>query len=123
MRKKVVFFIPSGCGGAERQAIVISKCLRDEDFDVSYHIFGPNNQLENFLPGDRKWVFHKEPKFTHNLIRNMRKVIKAEKPDVVYGAGMPVNWRLIIASFFLKCKVILRNENYLYTQSFTQKLR
>lgn len=30
----------------------------------------------------------------------MRKVIKAEKPDVVYGAGMPVNWRLIIASFF-----------------------
>ena len=123
MRKKVVFFIPSGCGGAERQAIVISKCLRDEDFDVSYHIFGPNNQLEKFLPDNRKWVFHKEPKFTHNLIRNMRKVIKREKPDVVYGAGMPVNWRLIIASFFLKCKVILRNENYLYTQSFTQKLR
>lgn len=53
----------------------------------------------------------------------MRNVIKREKPDVVYGAGMPVNWRLIIASFFLKCKVILRNENYLYTQSFTQKLR
>lgn len=123
MKRKVIFFIPSGCGGAERQAIVISKCLSDDEFDVSYHIFGPINQLEKFLPIDREWTFHKEPKFTHNLISNMRKVIKAEKPDVVYGAGMPVNWRLIIASRFLKCKVILRNENYLYTQSLSQKLR
>lgn len=123
MRQKVIFFIPSGCGGAERQAIVISKCLSDEQFEVSYHIFGPNNQLEKFLPDNRVWTFHKEPKFTHNLISNMRNVIKREKPDVVYGAGMPVNWRLIVASRFLKCKVILRNENYLYTQSFTQKLR
>lgn len=123
MKRKVIFFIPSGCGGAERQAIVISKCLSDDEFDVSYHIFGPINQLEKFLPVNRKWIFHKEPKFTHNLISNMRKVIKEEKPDVVYGAGMPVNWRLIIASRFLKCKVILRNENYLYTQNFSQKLR
>lgn len=123
MRQKVIFFIPSGCGGAERQAIVISKCLSDEQFKVSYHIFGPNNQLEKYLPDNRVWTFHKEPKFTHNLISNMRNVIKREKPDVVYGAGMPVNWRLIIASRFLNCKVILRNENYLYTQSFIQKLR
>lgn len=123
MKRKVLFFIPSGCGGAERQAIVISKCLSDDEFDVSYHIFGPSNQLENFLPINRKWMFHKEPKFTHNLISNMRKVIKEEKPDVVYGAGMPVNWRLILASRFFKCKVVLRNENYLYTQSFSQKLR
>lgn len=72
MRKKIVFFIPSGCGGAERQAIVISKSLRDEDFDVSYHFFGPINQLEKFLPDNRKWVFHKEPKFTHNLITIVR---------------------------------------------------
>lgn len=123
MRKKVIFFIPSKCGGAERQAIVISRCLDDETFDVAYHIFGPTNQLAKFLPADRKTVYHQEPKFTHNLISNMHKVIKTEKPDVVYGAEMPVNWRLILATIGLKCKVILRNENYIYTQSLVQKIR
>ena len=39
MKRKIIFFIPSGCGGAERQAIVISRCLRDDEFDVTYHIF------------------------------------------------------------------------------------
>lgn len=123
MKRKVIFFIPSGCGGAERQAIVISRCLSDDKFEVSYHIFGPSNQLEKFLPQNRKFVFHQEPKFTHNLISNMRKVIKKENPEVVYGAGMPVNWRLILASAFCHCKVVLRNENYIYTQSISQKIR
>lgn len=123
MKRKIIFFIPSGCGGAERQAIVISRCLRDDEFDVTYHIFGPSNQLEKFLPTEREVVFHKEPVFTHNMVSNLRKIIKAEKPDVVYGPEMPVNWRLILASRFLKCRVILRNDNYLYTQSFAQKLR
>ncbi|WP_444367813.1 glycosyltransferase [Prevotella sp.] len=123
MKRKIIFFIPSGCGGAERQAIAISRCLRDDMFDVSYHIFGPVNQLEKFLPQSRKAFFHQEPKFTHNLIKNMRKVIKREKPDAVYGAGMPVNWRLVLAAAFCKCKIVLRNENYIYTQSWMQKLR
>lgn len=123
MKKKVIFFISSGCGGAERQAIIISRCLSDDEFDVSYFIFGPINQLEKFFPQHRKVVFRKEPKFTHNLLSNMRKVIKKEKPDVVYGAGMPINWRLVIAASFCKCKIVLRNENYIYTQSWIQKLR
>ena len=123
MKKKVIFFIPSSCGGAERQAIVISRCLDDDTFDVSYHIFGPQNQLQKFIPSNRELIFHYEPKFTHNLISNMRNVIKAEKPDVVYGAEMPVNWRLVIAAIGCKCKIILRNDNYLYTQNFLQKFR
>lgn len=123
MKRKVIFFIPSGCGGAERQAIVISRCLSDDEFDVSYHLFGPVNQLEKFLPKTRKIVFHKEPKFTHNLISSMHRVIKSDNPDVVYGAGMPVNWRLVLAAAFGKCKVVLRNENYIYTQTWLQKLR
>lgn len=123
MKRKIIFFIPSGCGGAERQAIVISRCLSDDEFDVTYHIFGPSNQLENFLPIEREVIFHKEPVFTHNMVSNLRKIIKAEKPDVVYGAEMPVNWRLVIAAIGCKCKIILRNDNYLYTQNFLQKFR
>lgn len=123
MKRKIIFFIPSGCGGAERQAIVISRCLRDDEFDVTYHIFGPSNQLEKFLPTEREVVFHKEPVFTHNMVSNLRKIIKAEKPDIVYGAEMPVNWRLVIAAIGCKCKIILRNDNYLYTQNFLQKFR
>lgn len=123
MRKKIIFFIPSGCGGAERQAIVISKCLDDEEFDISYQIFGPSNQLEKFLPLNRTCVFLQIPKFSLKLIVYMRKIIKEEKPDIVYGSCMPVNWRLILAAHFMNCKVVLRNDNYLYTQSLAQKLR
>lgn len=47
--KESYIFISSGCGGAERQAIIISRCLSDDEFDVSYFIFGPINQLEKFF--------------------------------------------------------------------------
>lgn len=121
--EKVIFFIAAGVGGAERQAVIISKYLSDEKFEVIYHTFGPKNELDAFIPKGRKTIYHKEPKFTHNLLSHMRHIIKAEKPDIVYGAEMPINWRLILASRFTGVKVVLRNDNYLYTQSFSQKLR
>lgn len=121
--KKVLFFIPSMCGGAERQAIIISRCLPDDEFTVCYYLIGEENQLEKFLPEGRKLVYRKVPKFTQGLVEFMRKAIRKEKPDIVYGAGMPVNWRLVIAAMFTRCKIVLRNENYVYTQNFMQKLR
>ena len=121
--KKVLFFIPSMCGGAERQAIIISRCLPDDEFTVCYYLSGEENQLEKFLPKGRKVVYRKVPKHTYRLLCYMRKVIRTEKPDIVYGAGMPVNWRLVIAAMFTCCKIVLRNENYIYTQGLMQKLR
>ena len=121
--KKVFFFIPSMCGGAERQAIIISRCLPDDEFTVCYYLFGEENQLEKFLPQGRKIIYRKVPKFTQGLIGFMRRVIRKEKPDIVYGTETAVNWRLVIASSFTRCKIVLRNEHYIYRRSRMQKLR
>ena len=121
--KKVLFFIPSMCGGAERQAIIISRCLPDDEFTVCYYLIGEENQLEKFLPKGRKAVYRKVPKYTYHLLSYMRKVICKEKPDIVYGTVMAVNWRLVIAAMFTRCKIVLRNEHYIYRRSRMQKLR
>lgn len=40
MKKKVLFFLPSSCGGAERMTILIAKFLKEADFIASFVIVG-----------------------------------------------------------------------------------
>lgn len=123
MKKKVIFFLPSRCGGAERVSATISKFLPDDDFEVIYHLFGPENQMEEFLPSVRISVWHKQAKNVTNLISEVRRIVKEEKPDIVFSSLMPYNWRIALATLRLPCKLIFRSNNYIYTQSFFQKLR
>ena len=123
MKKKVIFFLPSRCGGAERVSATISKILSNDDFEVVYHLFGPINQMEEFLSADRISVWHKQAKNVTNLISEVRRIVKEEKPDIVFSSLMPYNWRIALATLGLPCKVIFRSNNYIYTQSFFQKLR
>lgn len=101
----------------------ISKFLSDDEFDVSYHLFGDENQLENFLPKGRKVVWHKGKTHVSGFISTARRVLREERPQVVYASLMCLNWRLVLASLGMKVRIILRSENYVETQSFFQKLR
>lgn len=123
MKKKVIFFSPSRCAGAERVSATISKFLSNEKFEVVYHLFGPENQMEEFLPADRVSVWHKQANNVTNLISAVRRIVKQEKPDIIYSSQMPYNWRIALATLGLPCKIIFRSNNYIYTQSFFQKLR
>lgn len=123
MKKKVIFFMPSRCGGAERVSVTISKCLPDSDFDVSYHLFGDIDQMSAFLPKNRKKKWHKCLRHTDAFISKARSIIIQEKPNVVFASLMPLNWRLVLAAFGQKCKVVLRSDNYIETQSLSQKVR
>ncbi len=117
--------MPSIVGGAERIACTISKILVRAGHKVTLCLVGQENQLALFLPSDADVRWHKREKFTYGMIGIMRTTIIELQPDYVFGCGMPVNWRLVFAVMTSKCrpKIILRNENYIYTQSATQKLR
>lgn len=123
MKKKVIFFTPSRCGGAERVLVTISKCLPDSEYDVSYHLFGDINQMTSFIPPQRSTIWHIKKNHVDDFLPIARKVIKEEKPDVVFASQMPLNWRLALAALGRKVKLILRSNNYVYTQSLSQKIR
>lgn len=123
MKKKVIFFIPSRCGGAERVSITISKCLPDSDFDILYHLFGDINQMAPFLPPQRTTIWHIKKNHVVDFLMIAKKVIKEEKPNVVFASQMPLNWRLALAALGQRVKLILRSNNYIETQNFLQKIR
>lgn len=123
MKRKVIFFVHSRCGGAERVLVTISKFLPDDEFDVSYQLFGNLNQIEAFLPRGRRRIWHHTQSHVSQFISIARRVIKDEKPDVVFASEMPYNWRLVLASMGSKARIVLRSENYVETQSFAQKVR
>lgn len=123
MKKKVIFFTPSRCGGAERVLVTISKFLPDSEYEVSYHLFGDTNQMTNFIPSGRNAVWHIKKNHVDDFLPIARKLIKKEKPDIVFASQMPLNWRLALAALGQKVKLILRSNNYIESQSFLQKLR
>nr|WP_320021519.1 glycosyltransferase [uncultured Draconibacterium sp.] len=125
-KKKVLFFLQSAGGGAERVTIIISKYLDMSRYDVVYCIIEKDDSnIHSFLPEDSvvKQIYCKN--YKDSVTSKLFKMLLFEKPDIVFSSVMPLNYRLIAASLLVKrkIKVIIRNDNYIETQSFIQKLR
>ena len=124
-KRKVIIFVNSYAGGAEKMTLNIAQFLELEAFEVIYCIIGKDlGLIAQFIPENAVVRFIKVSSYKDNLIFKIYKFLRVEKPDVVFASLMPINWRLCLASAFMpRVKVILRINNYLYTQSFIQKLR
>lgn len=124
-KKKVLMFLQSGVGGAERVTVTIGKNLDKEKFEVVFCLVGNVDKsvsIENFIP--QGFSVLRLPKVTGlKLLFALKHVIKKEKPDVVFSSIMYVNSKLLACSFFFpKVKFVIRNNNYLYTLTKSQKL-
>lgn len=119
-KKRLLFFIQNGVGGAERMTINIAKLLPTSDWDitickVSMPFIVQNGRIDDFIP--------KEFKLTNiywsgqiSFIRQLWKIIRKFNPHIVFSSVMPYNQRLLLISpFFKKIKFIVRNDNYLFT--------
>ena len=123
--KKILFFLQSGVGGAERVTVTIAKYLNTTKFDVKFCIVDRplgNTTIDVFIP-------ERYPKIRIPNIRGFKQVyalycvLRREKPDIVFSSIMHTNTKLLALSFlFRKTKFIVRNNNYLYTLSRFQKL-
>ena len=124
-KKKVIFFVNAYAGGAEKMTLNIAGFLKPENYDVVFYIIGKDcGSIINFIPANLPVHYIKINSYKDNLIFKLIKAIREEKPDYVFSSLMPINWRLCLAaSLFTKTKTIIRINNYLYTQSFIQKIR
>lgn len=109
-KKKVLFFLPSNTGGAERMTITIAKMLPKDKFEVKFVIVHRSlGTITQFIP--------KEYEILHIPIHNiwcattlrMARVILKEKVDIVFCSLLYLNARLILAAKMTGTKVIVRN--------------
>lgn len=110
-RKKVLFFVPSTVGGAERVTLTIAKMLPRDEFEAKVvFVCRKVGDLKSFVP---EWM----P--THHIkIRNiydfatfrLYRYIKHEQPYAVFSSLVYLNTRVILAGYFSKTKrIIVRN--------------
>lgn len=109
-RKKILFFLPSNTGGAERMTITLAKMLPPDEFEVKFVIVHRSlGTIVKFIPPEYE-VIHIP---VHNIwcaaTLRIIKVIRREKPDVVFSSLLYLNYRLIVAAKTCGVKVIVRN--------------
>jgi len=112
MKSKILFFLMNGVGGCERITITISNFFNTEDYDIKYvlvqngddaicHFMKPNIPIIR-MPRKRIYfsTFH------------IYKLLKKERPQIVFCASPAINARLIIAAKLCgDIRVVVRNSN------------
>lgn len=121
-KKKILFFLFGGVGGAERMTLTYGKMLPRSKFDVKFVVCGTEKRIIKFIPDTYATLFIK----WHNIhifprIRIARILLK-EKPDFVFASTMQLNILLLQVAKYLKIKCIVRNDNMLsYTTNNIRK--
>ena len=106
-------------GGAQRVMSVLVNSLAKKNYSVILvnDFKDSSGKKEYFIEPTVQRVFLRENNYGNsikkNLLRiiNLRKVIKAERPDVCLAFRGNINFRLIIASIGLKTKKIVSVRN------------
>lgn len=113
-KKKVLFFLNSGTGGAERVTVAIAKMLPEEEFEVIFILAGKSKgTISEFIPQQ----FRKE----YILFRNIwlgvwykfYKVLKQERPYAIFCSTSAFSVRLLTAAKLIGgIKTIIRSPSY-----------
>lgn len=128
-KKKVIFFLPKGIGGAQKTTIVISKFLSTDLYDIRYVVVGKMKErdmvylIDNNSNIDYINIINAWDLLTFKIIKVLRKY----KPDIVFSSLMYLNVRVILAAKIVgNIKTIIRNDNMLnimrYDNIFLLKL-
>ena len=109
-KKKVLFFTPSTCGGAERMTITIAKMLPLDEFEVKFVIVDNfMGDIVKFIPSTYKTVLLKIRGLWDFCSLRIINLILKEHPHAVFASLMYLNARIILASKLCGVKSIVRN--------------
>ena len=123
-RKKALFFLQAGVGGAERMTVLIGKLLDPRKFEVKFYPVQHGDTasaITNFVPSEYETkVLPSASPFQR--MKQFYRILKNEKPDVVFSSVLYINNKILpLRLLFPSIKFIIRCENYLYTFSKKQK--
>ena len=112
-KKKVLFFLFGGCGGAERMTINIGKMLHRNRYDVKFVICGTLDKIYDFVPAEYEVI--RIPWHNIYVFPRLRigRVLLKEKPDFVFASSSALNILLLQIAWLLKIKCIVRHDNML----------
>lgn len=123
--KKVLCFLQVGVGGAERMTVLFGKMLNRSKFCVKFYLIRKGEtscSIADFIPKDFCYV-QLEEMSPIKLIFEINKIIRNERPNIVFSSVFYLNSKILIQRFlFPRVKFIIRCENYLYTFSRRQRL-
>lgn len=119
MKPKILFFLMNGVGGCERITVTISNFFDNTKYDIKYVLVQDGDDaICHFLkPGIP--ILRIPCKRIYLSTWPIYKLLKKERPQVVFCASTAINTRLIIAAKLLGgIRVVVRNSNML---SFERK--
>ena len=113
-KRKILFFLPSTVGGAERMTITIAKMLPRDLFEVKFIIVHKSlGNIIKFIPKEYEIIHIPVHNIYCGATLRMIRIIHKEKADVVFCSLLYMNARLIIAAKLCGIKVIVRNNKEL----------
>lgn len=111
LMKKIVFLDQAlNPGGAEKVMTTIIRSLDPEKFDIHLVIVSKLGELNHLVPQYVK-IHELGIKHTRNALFSTRKLLKKLQPDVVYSTLSNTNILLILSSFGMSHKTIVRYPN------------
>lgn len=122
---KVLFFLPSGVGGAEKMTVNIAKMLDMSHYEVKFVLVDKEvREIINFIPSDYKYELLKIRNIWDFTTCRLVRIMRREKPDIVFCSLKYLNPRVILAARIVGgIKVIVRNDAYMnLLGNFTMKL-
>lgn len=123
--KKILVFVQSNVGGAERMAVTVTKSLPKDKFKMVYCLVDMvgdgKNPILDFIPNDIDYIIIDKcnPLFVLFKIKN---VLSKYNPDIVFSSTFYLNNKILLwRKWFSHINFIIRCENYLYTYTSRQK--
>lgn len=124
MRKKILFFLIGGVGGAERVTITIAKLLDSSLFEIEFVVISAGNKdILNFIPNNYKTTVMEMRSLYYFSTLRLAKYLKQQQPYAIFCASPAINSRLIAAAKLVGgIKTIVRNSNIFATERFDVRL-
>lgn len=98
-KKKVLIFLPSSTGGAERVAVTIGKMLPRDRYSVKFIVVNRTlGTIVNFIPKEYPVIHLPAHNIWCAVTLRMAKIIRAERADIVFSSMQYLTPRVAIAA-------------------------
>lgn len=116
-KKKVLFFLNSGTGGAERVTVTIGKMLPKDQYEVVFVLVGKcRGTMDQFIPKEYRIEYIVFKNIWLGIGYRIYRLLKKEKPYAVFCSIMPYSTRVLAAAKRIGgIRTIIRNCNYFKT--------